>query len=513
MQNPEDRDKLSKARVEYEETPKAESKAIKFLREHSGRTEFDGKNAYRHFRQGENNDENQTYFLKSEDPRVKALFDYWEFVDLIGFKGGRKAFSGMHFEMSEFNTHPQVRQCNSQRRRLNLVPRGHLKSTQNTVGMSLWRIYRNSNIRICVDTATRDLALQFVREIKQYFEDEELQEKVWNNRPHIPGRLIPILDKAGFSRRNQRWNLGDWTESTDKKIVWRADAIQVMRSDMMKEPTILAASPGSNITGMHFDLIIMDDIINDDTVATPEKIEKTLRQIQDLESVLDPQRVVSIGKVGEEKIVETIGDEQIVNGTRYAKDDYYGYLIENLEYLDYKLFFRNLYVNGQDNGDGYIWQEKFNDSHVDMLKKRIGAIRFASQYLNKVIASEEIILQLDMIQHFRPDYCDLSQRGLVRVRTWNNEDQKEEYTDVRPYLVIDPAISQKKTADYSVILVGGLDFARNLYIFDFKCGRFLPDTLIEMTYELVEKWKLVAVHVEVVSFQQALVYMFKQTIK
>ncbi|MGH2413004.1 MAG: hypothetical protein ACRDEA_04795, partial [Microcystaceae cyanobacterium] len=305
------------------------------------------------------------------------------------------------------------------------------------------------------------------------------------------------------------WDLGDYSEASDKKIIWRADAIQVMRSDVMREPTVLAASPGSNITGMHFDVIIMDDIINDDTVATPEKIAKTLRQIQDLESVLDPQRSVVIGEIAGKKIKEVVGDEQVINGTRYAKDDYYGYLQENLEYLGYKLFWRNIYVNKIDDSDGYVWGEKFNADHIEMLKRRAGAIRFSSQYLNKVIASEEVIFSQSMLSTFRADLSDMSQYGIIRLKIFNHEKKDFDYIDVKPYLIIDPAISQKKTADNSVIMVGGVDFARNLYVIDFKCGKFLPDDIVEKTYELAFKWSLKSIHIEVVSFQQALVYMFK----
>lgn len=460
-------------------------------------------------RENVTNTEEHTYVIKSQDPKVNALFNLWGFIDLLSFKGGSESFGELHQEMVQFNTTPQLFDLNKNRRRLNLVPRGHLKSTLNTVLYCLWRIYRNPDIRICVATATKDLADSFIREIKQYFEDEDLQERVWNTRPHHQGRLIPILDKAGFSRRNQRWDLG-LTEALDKKIVWRANALQVMRPTLYKEPTIMAASPGSNITGLHFDLMILDDIINEDSVATPEKIEKTLNWTQDLESIIDPKRSVSIGKIGDYVIKEVIGDEMVLNGTRYARNDLYDYIQQNAEFLDYQVFRRSIYKNDFDDADGFIW-DKFTPEHVESLKKRKGYLNFAKQYLNQVVASELLVLDRDNMKFFKPEDIETHHKGFLRIPVPNDDKKAVDWVDVRPILCIDPAISQKKKADNTVILVGGMDFARNLYVIDFKCGKYLPNVTIDMTYALADKWKLTHIHVEVVSFQQALVYMFRQT--
>ena len=440
------------------------------------------------------------------DLSVKALYDYWAFIDLLQFKGGKSNFSKIHDEMITFFTQTQL--INShKRRRLGLVPRGHLKSTLGTVSYVLWRIYRNPNLRICVATATKDLALQFVREIKQYLEDEDLQDRVWNSRPHFEGRLVPILDRAGYSRRNRKWDLGDTTEAEDKKVVWRSDALQVNRTEVYKEPSILAASPGSTITGMHFDLMILDDIINDETTATQDKINKTLRWTQDLESIIDPERSVSHGSINGTMLKETIGDELLVWGTRYAKGDYYEYLLDNLDEFEYSLFFRNIYINGVDNSDGYIWGERFNDVVVNRLKKRQGIIRFSSQYLNKVVVSEDIIFDCDKFNYLLPTHVDaeILGRGMARIEN----PHRNTTVDIQLHMVIDPAISQKKTADNSVIMVGGIDHEFNLYIVDYFSGKMLPEELIKNTYELADRYNINSCWIEVVSFQQSLIYAFR----
>ena len=445
-----------------------------------------------------------------------ALTDYWKFIDHINFRGGTRNFSQVHRELVQFLTEPQV-SCvgafskgriytNYGRRRLILVARGHLKSTLCSVGYVLWRIYRNPNIRICVSTATKDLALQFVREIKQYLEDEELQERIWNRRPHFKGRLVPVLDKAGFKRRDRLRQEED-TEAQDKKIIWRADAIQVMRTEILKEPTVIALSPGSNATGMHFDLMIKDDIINDDTVATPKKLNDTLDWAGEVESLLDPQRKVLLfkgyGTKDSPDFWEIVGDEDVVLGTRYAKDDYYGYIIENNHILNYKIFQRNVYKNGEDNKDGYTWPERFNDFVVDNLRRRLKPKRFASQYLNKIIAEEEQIFKYDSIKIIDSSWCEMED-GKIRVLFPNKG-----AVEVIPQFVLDPAVSQKKNSDNTVLMVGGFDSERNLYIFDCRWGKMLPERIIQEVFSLADKWKLYKLTIEVVAFQQVLVHMIR----
>lgn len=472
--------------------------------------------------------------LEQEDKTVsrlaeQSLTSFWKFLDLIDYKGGTERFAEFHRELAEFIALPQEKDVftryhparpklpdsGTERRRLVLVSRGHLKSTLCSVAYVLWRVYRNPNIRIAVCTATKDLALQFIREVKQYLESEELQESVWNNRPHREGRLIPVLDKVAARRRDRlRWE-DEFTEAQDKKVVWRADAIQVMRDQIMKEPTIIASSPGSNITGMHFDLVIKDDIINDDTVATDQKIDKTLQWVQDLESVLDPQRMVLLGKRNKKHWFEVVGDEDVVLGTRYAKYDYYGWILDNLQDLEYSTFIRNVYKNGVDNTEGYTWGEKFNDTVVERLKKRQGLRRFSSQYLNQILIDEEMILNPKQLKSFTLDWssnAEIKTGGYVEWKMKNEIDEIRSHR-VKPVIMIDPAISQKKNADYTVIAIGGQDEDRNLFIFDMIYGRMLPDAIIENLYLLANKWQCNVCHVEAIAYQKALISLIQGSFK
>lgn len=444
--------------------------------------------------------------------KVKARTDFWAFIDLINFKGGTTAFGLCHKELAAFVSENVLTP-----RRLILMPRGHLKSTLCSVAYVLWRIYQNPDIRVLVGTATKPLATSFVREVKQYLEDAELQSTVWNSRPHITGSLVPKLD--GQSRKSkQKRNTGDdenfdeeWTEAEDKKVVWKADALQVVRSKIMKEPTLVASSVGSPATGFHYDLAIFDDLVSFDNSDTDEKLLKIINWVGDVESVVDPYNADT-----------NLGGEFMMLGTRYFYKDIYGiYTGEDLtadereerddlhDIDEYAVYKRNIYRNGVDASDGMLWEERFNVHVLERIKRRMlklpnGMRRFASQYLNSIMTDDEVVLDPGLLGYIHNIGVTSKDDGTVDI----NIDNKP--VRVKLFCIIDPAISQRKTADNTAIVVGGADDNKNVYIIDLKFGKFSPNDVIVHTYELVDKWNINTVHIDSEKLGKALVYAFKQ---
>jgi len=448
-----------------------------------------------------------------QSQKIKALFDIWEFADLIKFHGGRTNFGTVHKKLAGFVTSTQRGHkysdnhevYYSNKRRLVLMPRGHLKSTVCSTLYVLWRIYRNPDIRIIVGTNILQLATSFIREVRQYLEDPQLGELVWNSRPHIGGRLIPVMDAAGRKRRSQ-----DFTETEDKKLIWTNTALQVLRPGVFKEPTLLAISVGTKTTGNHCDLIILDDIVDFDNVSSQVKIDRVFDWTQDLESVLDPARSVSVGKYLDKRGIpvvfkEEVGNEIVVLGTRYDANDFYHYLIDNQKELEYATFLRNIYRNGVNADYGFIWQEKFNETVLRQIRARLSARRFASQYLNRIVTDETSVLRSDQIQYFHIDRVEVKDM-MVDIYVPNEPFPRH----VKLYLVVDPAISMANDADNTCITVGGLDENRDMFIVDMVVGKFAPMKTIEHIYTLTDKWNMHTVHIEVVGFQAALVYGIKE---
>ena len=481
--------------------------------------------------------EQKTVYLKQDLSKFtlaeSAIFDYPSFIDHIQLSGGLSAFGRFHKEeLIPPLTKPQDQQeidegetINPDRRRLFLVPRGHLKTTLDTVGYALWRIYRNPDIRIGIGTATKELAEQCSSLLRQYLEDEDLQDRVWNHRPHIQGRLIPVLDKVAARRRDQLREEDEFTEAEDKKIKWSTGAFQVMRRKKMKEHTIMIMSPKSNSTGKHVDLLIYDDLVNDDIVESESLLARVIRWTMDMESVLDPQRKVFMGTIRGIDYYEIIGDEIVISGTRYGAVDYYDTLIdENLlkdavgtgktvvnEFLGYTTLHRNIYENGRDDRDGYLWQEGFSQYQEAGLRRRLTPRKFASQYLNQIIAEEDIILHYQFLQ-----WMDMTELRIeTNYITYNYKDAEglDKTLNIRPIICVDPAISIKKSADYSVVAIGGYDSDGYFNVLDTVYGRWGAPKTAEQIFLLSAKWKCSVVSIETIAYQAAMLDIMRAQMK
>jgi len=419
--------------------------------------------------------------------KFAAYDDIWKFFDLIQYNGGIENFGEIHHEMAQFI-------AGESKRKLLLIPREHLKTTV-MVGFVLHEIYKNPNIRILIGSSTKELAIAIMRSIQQWLEHPELQEYVWNDRPKHPGRLIPIMDNASSERRVRRRSEDEpeYTKAVDKKIQWNNYAIQVIRPGIMKEPTVAVTSVGSTSTGFHYDICIFDDIVVFDNCDTPGKIAKTARWVADMVSV-----------------VKRDGGRFLFLGTRYARDDYYGYILDR-QASRYTILSRNIYRNGENANDGYLWEQGFTAEHEAELREELKDIpqRFSSQYLNSIMSEEDVVLHEDNITWVPMEMVVTKDNGLVELHDKNHHDP----LILKPYLVVDPAISIQRAADYSCIVVGAVDVNKRVYVFDVRLGKWKPTELVDKVYELVDKWKLRGISIETVAYQASLLDTFRVAFK
>jgi hypothetical protein len=167
------------------------------------------------------------------------------------------------------------------RNKLLLIPRGHLKSSIVTVGWTIQQILKDPNIRVFITNAVWDLSRNFLREI-----------------------VGLITDKSPLSDLFGKFN-GPGSRFTE-------DAITIAQRTIgtVKEPTIMTGGVEKAVTGMHFDIIIHDDLVEENNIGTPEQIKKIIRFRNNCLDLLDP------------------GGLEIIIGTRWAMGDLYGNLIE-----------------------------------------------------------------------------------------------------------------------------------------------------------------------------------------
>lgn len=432
----------------------------------------------------------------SSELATRALVDMKAFAELIAFMGGWQEFGECHAELADFVTYPQVNDVAHQKlafegdeaaahlRRLVLMPRGHLKSTVATILYVLWRIYRNPNIRILVACHKQDLAFGFIRALRMNFENPSL-ERIWNNRPHITGSLIPKLQAKTRSR-----NFNIETDAEDRKVIWNNVALQVVRDIVAPEPTVYAASVGASVTGQHYDLVIFDDLITFENVESESRKNRVEEWIQDIESVLNPPKATVIqGKDGF-TLSEILGGEQIVTGTRYAVDDYYGQILENAEAMGFAVHSRNIYKNGVDESDGYLWHEKRTRVYFEGVKARTSPRRFSSQYLNKVYEKDISLLNTGAIQVI-PDENVFTNNGKLCVRLPSGRIEI-----INQITAVDPAFSTSKTSDDCAILVGGKLSDGRVIIVDAACDRMIAAEVVKTVEKYAEVYNSFRVYYE-----------------
>jgi hypothetical protein len=168
---------------------------------------------------------------------------------------------------------------NDSKLKLIVVPRGCFKSSIASVSYPVWRILKNPNLRILIDSELYSNSSKFLREIKGHL----LSDKVV--------RLF------GESYNPLNWNEGEITVK--------------QRTVVKKEASITCSGIGAQKTSQHYDIIIADDLNSPDNSGTSEAREKVISHYQMYISLLEP------------------GGTLVIIGTRYAEDDVIGHILAN----------------------------------------------------------------------------------------------------------------------------------------------------------------------------------------
>lgn len=323
-----------------------------------------------------------------------------------------------------------------------LLPRDHLKTSMVTIGKSIQFILENPNVRILIANQIWDFARKILGEIKGHLEDK-------SQLPELFGQFVSHS--------------------------WTADSIIVkQRTKSLKEPTIMTTGVEAENTGGHYEKIFLDDLMGHQNCQTPEQREKAKRFRRSMIALLEP------------------GGEIIDIGTRWHNDDTFSEIIEKeMDYYD--MMVRQIVENGK-----LIFPKKFSKKfdpvkknwvHVDYncldyvthLKKSMTSAEFSAQYMNEPVDEQN--------QIFKSSYFKTYDRRPERL-----------YVS----MTIDPAISEKQSADYFAINVAGMDENYKIYVLDTLKGHWKVAESIDNIFTMYEKWHPSAVGLETVAYQKAL---------
>lgn len=179
------------------------------------------------------------------------------------------------------HTHSEVVEAleSTTKRKLIVMPRGTFKSSICSVAYPIWLLINNPNLRILLDGEVYTNSKNFLREIKLHLVNHRLTNLFGN-----------------FETRRC------WTEG---------EIIIQQRKKVLKEASITASGIGSEKTGQHYDVIIMDDLNSPSNSNTQEGREKVIQHYRYNTSILEPDGTM------------------VIVGTRYSETDIIAYALKN----------------------------------------------------------------------------------------------------------------------------------------------------------------------------------------
>jgi hypothetical protein len=120
----------------------------------------------------------------------------------------------------------------------------------------------------------------------------------------------------------------------------------------------------------------------------------------------------------------------------------------------------------------------------------MGSYLFANQYQNEIIPEDEKRFKAHWLRY-----------------------HKELPENVYWFAFIDPAIGQKDHHDYTGITVIAADSDGNWHLVAARRERLTPTQIMELCFELPKRWPMSAIGIEIVAYQEALLYLIDQEAK
>ena len=356
-----------------------------------------------------------------------------------------------------------------------LLPRGHMKSKL-AAYRTAWYITNHPETTVLYVSATADLAEKQLYAIKQII-DSPIYRRYWSNMIH---------PEEG---KREKWAVAEIAVDHPQR-----------KLEGIRDATCKAVGLTSNTTGFHADIVVLDDIVVPSNAYSEDGREKVTNAYSQLASIENP------------------GAEEWVVGTRYHPKDIYDTMINMKEtYYDneedeeseievYELFQRVVEIEGE-----FLWAKRtrkdgkafgFDAKELARIKaKYIDTTQFYSQYYNDPNTTENARINSDNFQYF--DKAALN----VKDGDWYIRDRK-----LNIFAAIDFAFSLRRQADYTALVVVGVDHQANYYVLDID--RFKTERIVDYYTRILhawEKWGFRKIRAEITVAQQTIVKELKDS--
>lgn len=389
---------------------------------------------------------------KSKEVRKRALDDLTFFARLVnpGYMYGE-----IHREifrwLQDYTLYGQGTSLTTNK--LIMLPRAHLKS-HIVATWSAWIVTRHPEVTILYVSATAELAITQLYDIKNILGRSTYQR-------YFPEYIHPQEGKR------EKWS------STKVSVDHPRRAEQGVR-----DATISTAGLTTNTTGWHADVIISDDLVVPENAYTEDGRESVAKKSSQFTSIRNP------------------GGFTLACGTRYHPSDIYAVWKDQM-YEDYsdegelidKLPVWEIVEHRVEEDGLFLWPR--------VVREDGKAFGFDMQTLARIKAE-----YVDRTQFFAQYYNDPNDPSSDRIsrerfqyynpRFLKREGSRWFYNGKRLniYAAVDFAFSLSKGADWSSIVVIGVDCDSNIYVLDidrFKTNKTID--YFERVKELHSRWK------------------------
>lgn len=365
--------------------------------------------------------EKEKSLIEKVRERVSFFTSFWAFcTEVLGY---RKDESTGYYDLTQ--THREVIELLERSKKefkLILMPRESIKSQIITIGYTLWRLVRNPNLRILIYSDNISKAQGFLSGIKSHIEGKSANSRfrdifgAWETDPHKGGTF------------------------NDSRVVIAP------RTHSQKEPSIDTGGIDSSKIGLHYDLIVYDDIVSDINTTTKDQMDKVYDCFKKSLSLLKR------------------GGEVVILGTRWNYGDLYGRLIEEdkvsgeweivikdcEEEIDGKPIFEGIGMTRE-------WMQK--------QKERQGSFFWSALYRNNPVTDATAIFKIDDFRYYEP------------------------HEKIKDNLFITGACDPAgEGEDFTAITVIGTDKDKNLYVLDAVNAHLKPNEIVDHIIRLNYIW-------------------------
>ncbi len=298
-----------------------------------------------------------------------------------------------------------------------LMPRYSFKSCIVTQGFSTHALLIDPDTRILIYSDSSTKAEGFLTGIKNHYEGKATRSKY-------------------------RDVFGDWVGDQ-----WNNSQITVKpRENYSVEPSVDTAGIETSKVGMHYDIIIFDDIVSDLNITTKAQMDKVYDCYKKALALLKP------------------GGKVVVVGTRWHFGDAYGRMIDSGKF---KVFKRK----AEDNGIYPFANVGLNAQFLEDQKKEMGSFVWSCLYQNEPVDDEQAMFKHKDFSFYK----DIDVKDLFITAT------------------LDPA---GEGEDFTAFTVVGMDEKRDIYLLDVVNAHLKPNEIVAETIRLSYKWKYSILGVE-----------------